>query len=97
MRRLCKGREKLEETIRACRGGTRLRRCLMSSTLPKQERDAEVAALQEQLEQLRALEQARGLPSPGASDTPRVIAAQLQIERLQHQLRHALQVIHTYN
>ena len=55
-----------------------------------------MAALQEQLEQLRALEQARGLPSPGTSDTPRVIAAQLQIERLQQQLRHALQVTHIF-
>ena len=60
--------------------------------VPDQEKDAEVAALQEQLEQLRALEQARGLPSPGASDTPRVIAAQLQIEQLQRQLQSALQV-----
>ena len=52
-----------------------------------------MAALQEQLEQLRALEQARGMPSPSTSDTPRVIAAQLQIEQLQRQLRSALQVI----
>ena len=57
-----------------------------------QERDAEVAALQEQLDQLRVLEQARGVPSPGISDTPRVIAAQLQIEQLQRQLQSALQV-----
>ena len=69
----------------------------MSSMVPAQERDAEVAALQEQLEQLRALEQSRGLPSPATSDTPRVIAAQLQIERLQQQLRHALQVTYTYD
>ena len=61
--------------------------------VPDQEKDAEVAALQEQLEQLRALEQARGLPSPSTSDTPRVIAAQLQIEQLQRQLQSALQVI----
>ena len=52
-----------------------------------------MAALQEQLEQLRALEQARGMPSPSTSDTPRVIAAQLQIEQLQRQLHSALQVI----
>jgi len=51
-----------------------------------------VAALQEQLDQLRVLEQARGVPSPGISDTPRVIAAQLQIEQLQRQLQSALQV-----
>ena len=50
-----------------------------------------MAALQEQLDQLRALEQARGVPSPGASDTPRVIAAQLQIEQLRRQLQSALQ------
>ena len=37
-----------------------------------QERDAEVAELQERLAQLRALEQERGLPTPGSSDTPRV-------------------------
>lgn len=51
-----------------------------------------MAALQEQLDQLRALEQARGVPSPGAFDTPRVIAAQLHIEQLQQQLQRALQV-----
>ena len=59
---------------------------------PAQERDAEVAELQEQLAQLRALEQERGLPTPGTSDTPRVIAAQLHIEQLQRQLRKALHV-----
>ena len=57
-----------------------------------QERDAEVAELQERLAQLRALEQERGLPTPGSSDTPRVIAAQLRIEQLQRQLREALHV-----
>ena len=59
--------------------------------MPDQEKDAEVAALQEQLDQLRALEQARGVPSPGFSDTPRVIAARLQIEQLRRQLQSALQ------
>ena len=51
-----------------------------------------MAELQERLAQLRALEQERGLPTPGSSDTPRVIAAQLRIEQLQRQLREALYV-----
>ena len=51
-----------------------------------------MAELQERLAQLRALEQERGLPTPGSSDTPRVIAAQLRIEQLQRQLREALHV-----